>query len=78
MIDIISTWRGEQQDVDATARYFGIGDDDVRAVLRFYADHRDEVDQDLKAHLDAQENYKRVLQHREARAQRRVAKDPSA
>lgn len=72
-IDIIGTWRGERQDVAATARYFQISEDDVRAVLRYYADHKDEIDQDLKAHLEAQENYKRVLEQREARTRRRVA-----
>ncbi|HET9809082.1 MAG TPA: hypothetical protein VFQ66_05250 [Candidatus Limnocylindria bacterium] len=31
VIDIIGTWQGEQQDVAATARYFRISEDDVRA-----------------------------------------------
>lgn len=73
VIDIIGTWQGEGQDVAATARYFEISADDVRAVLRYYADYKDEIDQDLKAHLEAQENYKRVLGQREARTRRRVA-----
>ena len=64
VIDIIGTWQGEQQDVAATARYFRISEDDVRAVLRYYDDHKVEVDQDLKAHLDAQQNHKRALGHR--------------
>lgn len=57
VIDIISTWRGERQDVAATARYFRIGENDVRAVLRYYADYKEEVDQDFKAHLEAQQNH---------------------
>ena len=73
VIDIIGTWQAERQDVAATARYFHIGEDDVRAVLRYYADYKDEIDQDLKAHLAAQENYKRVLEQREARTRRRAA-----
>jgi uncharacterized protein (DUF433 family) len=73
VIDIIGTWQGERQDVAATARYFHISEDDVRAVLRYYADYKDEIDQDLKAHLEAQENYKRVLEQREARTRRRAA-----
>ena len=74
VIDIIGTWRDERQEVAATARYFHIADDDVQAVLRYYAEYKDEIDQDLKAHLDAQANYKRVLEQREARVGRRVAK----
>lgn len=73
VIDIIGTWQGERQDVAATARYFQITEDDVQAVLRCYADYKDEIDQDLKAHLEAQENYQRVLKQREARIRRRVA-----
>ncbi len=73
VIDIIGTWQAERQDVPATARYVHISEDDVRAVLRYYADHKDEIDQDLKAHLEAQENYKRVLERREARTRHRVA-----
>ena len=73
VIDIIGTWQGERQDVAATARYFRISEDDVRAVLRYYADYKNEIDQDLKAHLDAQENYKLVLEQRAARTRRRAA-----
>lgn len=73
VIGIIGTWQAERQDVAATARYFHIGEDDVRAVLRYYADYKDEIDQDLKAHLAAQENYKRVLEQREAQSRRRAA-----
>jgi len=74
VIDIIGTWRDERQDVAATGRYFRISEDDVHAVLRYYSDYKNEIDQDLKAHLDAQANYKRVLEQREARVGRRVAK----
>lgn len=72
-IDIIGTWQGERQNVAATARYFHMSEDEVRAVLRYYADYKDEIDQDLRAHLETQENYKRVLHEREARTRRRVA-----
>ncbi len=74
VIDIIGTWRGERQDVAATARYFQSSEDEVQAVLHYYADHKDEIDQDLKAHLEAQENYKHVLEQRETRTRHRVAK----
>ena len=73
VIDIIGTFKAEQQDLAATARYFHVSDDDVNAVLRYYADYKDEIDQDLGAHRDAQENYKRVLEQRDARTRRRVA-----
>ena len=56
VIDIVSTWRAERQDVAATARYFRISGSDVRAVLRYYADNKEKVDQDFKAHLEAQQN----------------------
>lgn len=62
VIDVIGTWRGERQDIAATARYFGISEDDVRAVLRYYADNKDEVDADLKTHLEAQQNHNRELE----------------
>lgn len=77
VIDIIGTWQGEHRDAALTARYFGISEDDVQAVLRYYVDHADEVDQDLKAHLAAQQNYKSVPEQREAHARRRVAKERS-
>jgi len=57
-----------------SARYFRVSEDDVSAVLRYYADYKDEIDRDLKAHLEAQDNYKRVLEQRGARARRPVAK----
>lgn len=73
VIDIIGTWQGERHDVAAAARYFRISEDDVQAVLRYYADYKNEIDEDLKMHLAAQENYKRVLDRREARTRRRAA-----
>jgi len=74
VIDIVGTWHGEGQDVAATAKYFEITEDDVRAILRYYADYQDEIDDDLRAHLGAQENYKRVLDGRESRTRRRLTK----
>ena len=73
VVDIIGTWQGERQDVAATARYLHMSEDDVRAVLGYYAEYKKEIDQDLKDHLEAQENYKRVLEQREARTRRRAA-----
>ena len=73
VIDVIGTWKAERQDLAKTARYLGIDEDDVRAVLAYYADYRDEVDRDLKEHLSSQQNYKRVLAQRDSRARRRAA-----
>jgi len=73
VIDIVGTWKGERQDIGATAKYFGISDDDVRAVIQYYVAYKDELDEEIRRHLDAQQNYKRVLQQREAHARRRVA-----
>lgn len=73
VIDVIGTWQGERQDAAATARYFKVSDDDVQAVVRYYAEHKAELDEDLKMHAEAQANYKRVLEQREARTRRRVA-----
>ncbi len=73
VIDVVATWKAERQDVAKTARYLHIGEDEVQAVLRYYGDYKDEIDRDLQEHLDAQRNYKRVLERREAQARRRVA-----
>jgi len=73
VIDVLGTWQAERQDVARTARYLRISEEDVQAVLRYYADYKDDVDRDLKEHLDAQHNYKRVLARREALARRRAA-----
>lgn len=72
VIDVIGTWQGEGQDIAATARYFRLSEDEIQAVLHYYADYQDEVDQDLRDHLAAQQNFKRVLDEREARTRRRV------
>lgn len=73
VIDVIGTWRTEKQDVAKTARYLHIDQEEVEAILRYYADYREDVDRDLQDHLDVQRNYKRVLEQREARARRKVA-----
>lgn len=74
VIDVIGTWRTEKQDAARAARYLHIDQEEVEAVLRYYADYRDDVDRDLRDHLDAQRNYRRVLEQREAQARRKVAK----
>lgn len=74
VIDVVGTWQAERQDVSKTACYLHIADEEVQAVLHYYADYKDEVDRDLKDHLDAQQNYKRVLEQRERQVRRRVAK----
>jgi uncharacterized protein (DUF433 family) len=73
VIDVVGTWKGERQDIGATAKYFGIDDEDVRAVIRYYVAYKDELDDEIRRHLDAQQNYKRLLNQREAQARRRVA-----
>jgi uncharacterized protein (DUF433 family) len=73
LVDVIATWRSEDQDVSATARYFGIAEDDVQAVLRYYAAYRDELDAAIRAHLAAQDNFERVIRQRNSRATRRAA-----
>jgi len=72
VIDVIGTWKAERKDVARTARYLNVAEEDVEAVLRYYTDYRDEVDRDLQEHLEAQRNYKRVLERREAQTRRRV------
>ena len=73
VIDIIGTWKGERQNISATAEYFSIAEDDVRAVVRYYAAYKNELDEEIQRHLEAQQNYKRVLAEREERTRRRVA-----
>lgn len=73
VVDVIGTWKAERQDVSKTARYLGVGEDEVHAVLAYYADYQDEIDGDLKEHLDSQQNYKRVLAQRDARARRHAS-----
>jgi uncharacterized protein (DUF433 family) len=43
---VISTLRGNDGDVDRTAKDFGLASQLVRAALAYYADHTDEVDED--------------------------------
>ncbi len=73
VIDVLGTWKAERQDAAKTARYLHIDEDEVEAVLRYYAEYRDELERDLADHLEAQRNYKRVLQEREVQARRKVA-----
>ena len=47
--DIVSTLRGEQGSVDATAEYLGVDEASVRAAIAYYADFRDEVEDDVEA-----------------------------
>ena len=61
VIDVVGTWKGERQDVEATARYFDLSEDDVRAVVAYYFANKAEVDNEIGRHLDAQQNYKRGL-----------------
>ena len=49
-VDVVGTWRAEQQDA-ATARCFGIAEDDVQAELRCGVAFRDELDPAIRAHL---------------------------
>ena len=73
IIDVVGTWKGERQDAAATAKYFGVSEDNVRAVIEYYVAYKDELDDEIRRHLDAQQNYKRVLQQRDKHARRRVA-----
>lgn len=73
VIDLLGTWKAEHQNVPETARYFDVSEDDVRAVVRYYAAHRDELDDEIRRHLEAQQNFKRALEHRETRSRRRIA-----
>lgn len=73
VIDIVGTWKGERQDVAATARYFAISEDEVHVALRYYTAYQKELDQEIRRHLAAQQSYRRVLEQRQARARRRAA-----
>lgn len=73
VVDVVATWRAERQNAKAAAQYFGIGEDEVHAVLRYYAAYRDEVEEAIREHLEAQNNYERVIRQRNTRASRRVA-----
>ncbi len=41
---IVETWRGSKKSVKATADYYRLGEEDVRAALAYYAEFREEVD----------------------------------
>jgi len=73
VVDIIGTWKGERQDVAATARYFDLSEEEVQGALRYYAAYQKELDEEIRRHLEAQQNYKRVLEQRQAQVRRRVA-----
>jgi len=73
VVDVLGTFRAESQAVSKTARYLHISEDEVQAVLGYYAEYRAEVDRDLQEHLETQRNFKRVLATREAQTRRRVA-----
>src|SRR2546428_5408824 len=59
--DLLGTWQAEGQNVRETARYFGISEDDVRAVIRYYSAFREELDEEIRQHLAAQQNFKRAI-----------------
>jgi uncharacterized protein (DUF433 family) len=46
---LIATLRGNDGDIDRTAVDFGISPQQVRAAVAYYADFRDEVDDDTAA-----------------------------
>jgi uncharacterized protein (DUF433 family) len=46
---IMSTLKGHAGDIDVTAEYFGIRPQQVRAALAYYADFRDDIDDDQAA-----------------------------
>ena len=73
VVNLLGTWQAERQNVRETARYFEISEDDVRAAIRYYSAFRNELDEEIRQHLAAQRNFKRALEHRDARARRRVA-----
>lgn len=41
---IVETWRASRKSVRATAEYFELGEEDVRAALAYYAEFRGEID----------------------------------
>jgi uncharacterized protein (DUF433 family) len=73
VIDVVGTWNDNKHDVPKTAKYLHLTEDEVQAVLRYYADYRDDVDRDLEDHLAWQRNYERVLEQRDARTRSRAA-----
>ena len=61
VVDLLGTWQAEGQNVRETARYFEISEDDVRAVIRYYSAFREELDDEIRQHLAAQQNSKRAI-----------------
>lgn len=51
----------------ATACYFDLPEDEVRAVLAYYVENRAAVDRDMAEHFAAQRDYKAVLNARPPR-----------
>lgn len=41
---VVDTWRASKKDIGATAQYFRIGEEDVRAALAYYAEFGQEID----------------------------------
>ncbi|MGH3587999.1 MAG: hypothetical protein ACRDQ0_16950 [Pseudonocardia sp.] len=44
---VISTLRGNEGDIDQTARDFGLSQQLINAALAYYADYPDEIDEDV-------------------------------
>jgi uncharacterized protein (DUF433 family) len=63
---VISTLRGNDGDVDQTAKDFGLAPQLVRAALAYYADFTDEVDEDaaVAAQLEREERERWERQQR--------------
>jgi uncharacterized protein (DUF433 family) len=55
---LISTLRGNDGDIDQTAADFGLSPQLIRAALAYYADFRDEIDEDAEvaAHIEHEEH----------------------
>lgn len=53
---IVSTLRASDGDIDEAAEYFGLQAPQVRAALAYYADFRDEVDDDAAAAAELEQD----------------------
>jgi len=42
---VIQTWRGSKRSIAATAEYYRLSEEDVRAALAYYAEFREEIDE---------------------------------
>jgi len=73
VIDLVATWQGERQDIESTAKYFEVPETDVRGALRYYAAYKNELDEAIRKHREAQANFEQVLARRSARARRATA-----